>query len=429
MSFMFNLLGGFHFGSQLRRPIILYARYRRLLAQSETWDRAAREEWVVSRLERTSVMARSLPGYRARTSATDGPNSLLEKADLAGREREFGRRSWLPTYSASTGGTTGVPLALRRSLRSVVMEQASIDHLCSKVGLDLTNARVAVLRGDFVKSPTDATPPFWRSPSPNLTIFSSFHLSRETFAHYEEKLRHDAPDLLMCYPSSLQHLTSLSEETGRKLRIPYVLSSSEHLPRDLYLGASRWFDAQIIDFYGQAERVVAAYALDGARYFMMPLYGLAEFHPLGPQQCEIAGTSFWNDSQIFMRYRIGDIALIADQAPNRLRDIALGLEPFEGIEGRTTEYVDLRDGRRIIGLNHIPRGVPGIVSMQLCQVQPDVVEAYVVTGPGYSDESAQVLTRNFYVKFPSQVALHIVPVNSPKRTKSGKAPLLMRPDQ
>ena len=63
---------------------------------------------------------------------------------------------------ASTGGTTGVPLKLWRSIECVVAEQAFVDDLLAPYGYSMHGSRVAVLRADKVKDLSDTSPPYGR---------------------------------------------------------------------------------------------------------------------------------------------------------------------------------------------------------------------------------------------------------------------------
>jgi phenylacetate-CoA ligase len=424
---MFDKLKEFgYFDDLIRRPPFLYLGFRRLLATAEGWGREEREAWLKKRLAQELVAARELPGYR-NAPITDDLSAwpILNKSDIFGRESEFGRAAILPSYRASTGGTTGMPLALRRSLTSIAFEQASIDHICAMAGLDLARARIAILRGDFVKPPSEMAPPYWRSIGARKRLYSSFHLSEKTLPHYADSLREFAPDVLSCYPSSLQHLVGLLEESGKALRIGHIFASSELLPRETVAAARRVLGACVIDYYGQAERVVVAYAIDGGGYRFLPVYGVPELVPDEGDSVRVRGTSLWNERQILIRYETGDNALLDGEERKHRREIELGLMPFRGIEGRASERIDLPDGRRIIGLNHIPRGVPGIASVQLCHVGPNTVDAYVVPLKNFGPETEAILRRNFYAKFPSEVVFRVLKINAPLRNTSGKAPFLI----
>jgi phenylacetate-CoA ligase len=409
----------------VRRPPVIYRRLRKLFATAETWDRSERESWLQARRQRVLDLARKLPGYRPKPPSLDA-SYQLKRVDLVGHERDFGRPGLLPAFRTSTGGTTGVPLQIRRSPLAIAVEQATIDHICALAGLDLRLARIAVLRGDFVKPPSDTSPPYWRAIGPNKLVLSSFHLSQATLSHYFDALRAYAPLVLMCYPSALAHLLGLMENSRHSLTIGYVLASSECLMPETVRAAQRLLGARVINHYGQAERVTLAYAIDDGPYLFAPLYGAADLEAGESGSPRILGTSLWNDRQIFIRYDTGDLALLPPlMSPSDRRDIELGLRGFFGIDGRVSEHVDLADGRRIIALNHIPRGVRGIASLQLQCIDTRVIEAHVVPVKGYGPESEAKISQNFYEKFPLDVALHIRKVDAPIRLPSGKAPLLV----
>jgi phenylacetate-CoA ligase len=409
-----------------RRPPIIYAAFRRILAEAEKWDADQRDAWLRKRTVRTAKMARCLPVYRDRLRSDNISEwPVLKKSDILGQEGAYSNRRIMPSYHAMTGGSTGAPLALLRSPTSIIFEQATIDHTCEKANLVLPRARMAVLRGDFVKSPSDMTPPYSRVLSSRRRLFSSFHLTKGTLAQYVAELREFQPDVLACYPSSLQHLLALLEQGGQSIRMSYVLTSSERLPSDVATAARRILGAHVIDYYGQAERVAFACAIDNSGYFFLPVYGAVELLVEEEGRARVLGTSLWNDHQILVRYDTGDIALIGGSDTHTLNEVRLGIRAFQGIDGRTSERIDLPDGRRIIGLNHIPRGVLGAASIQLYHADPKVVEALVVPVDDYGLETEAAIRQNFYDKFPNDVILRIQKIASPVRTASGKAPLLI----
>jgi phenylacetate-CoA ligase len=200
------------------------------------------------------------------------------------------------------------------------------------------------------------------------------------------------------------------------------------MPPDVVAAARRVLGAKVIDYYGQAERIVFAYAIDGGAYRFLPVYGRPELAPNDDGQVRVLGTSFWNDRQVFVRYDTGDLALVPGTDAQTLREVELGLRTFGGIDGRASERIDLGDGRRIIGLNHVPRGVAHVASVQLRQTAPNAVEALVVPLEGFDAGSEATIRKNFYDKFPSDVTLTIRQIDAPVRTRAGKAPLLVAAD-
>ena len=233
------------------------------------------------------------------------------------------------------------------------------------------------------------------------------------------------PDILFCYPSSLAVLIANVEKLDG-LRIPLVFASSEVLHESTIAEARIRLGSDVIDFYGHAERIAAAFSVNGGEHHFVGAYGHIELLPCDSHRARIVATSIDPDGQIFVRYDTGDIAITGADDAKVLESIALGSMPFFGIEGRDGEYIELADGRRIIGLNHVPRGASGAASIQLHHTQPDLVDIYVVPGPNYSAATRQRILDNLYAKIPAHIRARIWLTPVPLRQANGKAPLLLR---
>jgi phenylacetate-CoA ligase len=419
----------------IRRTPGIYRRFRALLTRSEHASLSAR----VSTRER--LTARSL--RQARTSAYARARGLdtlygswpvLEKDVLRDEGPAFRRATWLPTTRAETGGSTGIPIALQRSWPSIVLEQAVLDHLVERHGgTEWRNGRIAVLRGDTVKDPSDTTPPFWsRQHGGKCLALSSHHLHAGTVSSYIEALKQFRPDILWVYPSSLEVLCRLAGSSS--LVVPglkIIVSSSEVMTPELHREAACAFHAPLLDYYGQAERVCLSYSGDGKSHYFVPVYGRVEFRHAHDEERhslhEIIGTSYWNAAQPLVRYATGDLVRIPKgQGTAELEEIALGLRPHAGVSGRQSDYLISPDGARLIGINHIPRGLADVAQMQICQISPFHVEIDVVPSATYSNDSEKLIVRKARQKIPSSMRIEVVLVDRLQRTQRGKAPLVLR---
>jgi phenylacetate-CoA ligase len=408
----------------IRRNPLFYGGFRRLLAETERASLDERRALAIRLLERSRRWAAALPGYAGSDLAQPlSEQPILTKAGLLESIDDFTGRSWLPLAHAATGGTTGVPLPLVRSLPSLTMEQAMIDHLAAKAGVDLQQARVAVLRGDAIKDPNDSRPPFWRQIGAHRLVLSSNHLNAENFASFERALTEFRTDVLLCYPSSLELLTELAGERKSPVRFQLVITSSENLRPGMRDRVKRIFGASLIDYYGMAERVCAAYSVeDGVYRFILP-YGYAELLEETPGRYRIIGTSFWNRQQPLRRYDSEDIALLpAGATPEQLERITLGLDPFAGIEGRISDFLLLADGTRIYTLDQIPYGVHGAATVQVIQETLDTALIVIVPNVQFSEKTVEVIRQNFYIKAPRSMNLRVEVRDSPYRLPNGKAP-------
>ena len=71
-----------------RRPPIIYAAFRRILAEAEKWDADERDAWLRKRTLRTAKMARHLPVYRDRLRSDNISEwPVLKKSDILDKKQ------------------------------------------------------------------------------------------------------------------------------------------------------------------------------------------------------------------------------------------------------------------------------------------------------------------------------------------------------
>ncbi|MBA5775939.1 AMP-binding protein [Stappia sp. F7233] len=417
----------------IRRFPPLYRRYRRELADFEASDIAARRVAQERLLARALQRAGGLAAYSAFQGRPLSAYPLLAKERLRTSPQDFLGPLQVLAASAATSGSSGMPLAVKRSFASLVFEQAAIDHVAALAGADFRHGRVAILRGEAIKDASDMTPPYWRMQGGGRVMnFSASHLGEQSAPAYFEALQQFRPDVLWAYPSALETLAGHFRALSLQLSIPVILTSSEVLTDDVRQQAATTFGARVADYYGQAERVSFAYSLEAGAYRFLSPYGHVELLPLedggaGFTRCSIVSTNLRNSAQPLVRYRTGDVALIEGEASDgRLEAISLGAEPFLRIEGREADYLVAPDGRRLIGMNHVPRGIEGVVQMQLRQVARDRVLVLAVANGSGGPELEREIAGKLAARLPGTMRIDVEFRDRLERNASGKLPLVVR---
>ncbi len=358
---------------------------------------------------------------------------LLDKDRVRGHEHEFlTRPAWL-TSQGSTGGTMGIPLKLYRSLQSICYEQATYDYPLLKRGLNPLRLRIAVLRGDNVKDPSDFTPPFWRfTNGGQKLILSSVHLAEKTVSHYYAILKEFRPDCLFCYPATLEPLCLLLSQRGYDLHIPLVIATSEAMSSQARRLAAEVLKADVLHSYGAGERVAFAWSERPDEYYMFAGYGWVEFVPVERETdsilYEIVGTGLWNLAMPLVRYRMGDfVRLPASMTEAEIEEIRWGIRPFEGVLGRADdEYLLSPDGVHIVGMDHLAREVDNIIRMQVIQETLERVRILVIPDKGFSQTNLEQIMQNARRKIPSTMQVRIEVVDELIRIPNGKTPFVIR---
>jgi phenylacetate-coenzyme A ligase PaaK-like adenylate-forming protein len=416
----------------VRRNPIYYPSARENLEALERADGATRRDWTAARLAEALWSARRSPyGRRTRGSRELASWPLLDKATVRADPAAFLGGAPFLTARASTGGTAGAPLPLARSLRSVVFEQACIDRMMGLLGIDAPSARVAVLRGDNVKDPSDFSPPYWRFVAGGRRmILSSNHLNAATVASYAQALEEFAPDLLWAYPTALESLCVQLGRTGRRLALARVMTSSEVLRPVVWRLAESTLGCRLLDYYGQAERVAFAYALAPGEYRFLPGYAHVELVPAGADGAdtlhEIVGTPLWNRAMPLVRYRTGDLVrLPAAWGVREIEDTALGLRSFAGVLGRDSDILISPDGVRLTGIDHFQRDVANLVRIQVIQESATEVRILVLAGERFGEADAAQLLANAGKKLPASMQVRLERTDALERTSMGKTPFVI----
>lgn len=415
----------------LRRHPLHYPRARRELESFDRLEGEARRRWQHQRLRRLLEAAgRSEYGRRLGSPSYLGDWPILEKEAVREHPKSFltGTAGWI-TAPASTSGTTGTPLSLRRSLPSIAFEQAVLDRLVGHMGVDPAGCRGAVLRGDDIRSPADRNPPFWRlANGGRRLIFSSNHLDAQTLGAFIAALRDYAPQVLFAYPTVLDSLCTLMLERGLTLSVPVTVCGSEVLTRQTHELARRALGTRLVNYYGQAERVAWADGDPESGYRFLPSYGVVELRFVESQGdgdvYDVIGTGLWNHAMPLVRYLTGDRVRLRPGAS--ATEVEEGREIFLEILGRSGDYILSPSGARLLGIDHIPRDVPHVVRAQFIQESADAVTLLILPAPGFNDDCRRLLLEHARLKLPPSMSLRIQTTDRLVRNHAGKAPLVIR---
>ncbi len=416
----------------VRRNPLWFAPAARRFAHLAGAPPADRRAWDARALRTALARAAATPyGRRAgggdelsRWPLLDSDTVRLAPADFVSGGR------W--AVPAATGGTSGIPLPLWRSLRSVAVEQAALDHLLRAHGLDPRRARVAVLRGDDIKPMAERDGPFWIDvQGGQRRIFSSNHLTRATVPAFAAALREFRADYWWVYPTTLGSLLRLAALAGETLTVPMLFSSSERLSDELNRAARDALGCGVLDYYGQAERVAFAWCDAPGEWRFLPGYAHVELLPRGldadAELHEIVGTVIWNEAMPLVRYRTGDLVRLPRGLDEGAREeIALGLRTFPGVIGRDGDILVAPDGTQVTGIDHFHRGVEHVARIQVAHETPAHVVVRVVPSPGFGEAERAQIEANVRRKLPPSMTVEVQVVETLAVTAAGKTPFVVR---
>ena len=386
-----------------------WAEVRRWRADIEATDKLSAErldQLALGRLCSLLTHARDeVPHYRAAFEALDWrPEDiddparlrdlpLLSKADLQ-EHLERLVASGFPRdrleYS-TTGGSTGVPVGFYLDKNdSLAAEWAFMTAQWARVGYR-DGDRCAILGGE---PPADGR--LWeRRPFWNFLVLSSYHLSESHLPELMARLRAFRPAFLKGYPSSCHLLARWLLESGEPPpeNLRAVLCGSENLYDWQREEIERAFGCRVYGWYGQSERVCLAGECETRpELHIFPQYGWTELLDADGEPVEDAGvpgevvaTPFHTRCMPLIRYRTGDIAVLADGA---CPDCGRAYRRFERIEGRAQEFILTADERPIsmTAINMHSDVFDNVRQFRFVQREPGRLLLKLVPAPSYDQD-------------------------------------------
>lgn len=326
--------------------------------------------------------------------------------------------------NGATSGTTGAPLVIPQGIQSVITEQAFVNRGLAWAGFKEGDKR-AWIRGDMIVPMEQKQAPFWRySYLENMILLSSFHMATSNLQSYINAMVDFDVQVIQAYPSSIVMLAKYLEVNNEYYpgEIKSVVTSSESLTKeDKHLIETR-FKCTVFDWYGLFERVAAIASCEHGRYHILTDYAHVELLPAGKTEdgrdrAEIVGTNFNNSLYPLIRYKTGDHVVLSDE-PNcpcgRVFPIV------DSIEGRTGDYLIADNGQKVHILNHIPKGVSGLLGVQFLQKEHMKIEVLVTCNNGFTTEQKLRLIDNTKERLGNKMDVTITIVDDLKRTKNGK---------
>ncbi|BED88890.1 capsular polysaccharide biosynthesis protein CapK [Pseudoalteromonas sp. MM1] len=324
----------------------------------------------------------------------------------------------------ATSGTTGAPLVIPQDMESVITEQAFINRGLAWAGFKEGDKR-AWIRGDMIVPLEQKKAPFWRySYFENMIMLSSFHMVPNNLQSYINAMAEFGVQVIQAYPSSIVTLAKYLEVNNEYYpgEIKSIVTSSESLTKeDKHLIETR-FKCTVFDWYGLFERVAAIASCEHGRYHILTDYAHVELLPAGKAEdgrdrAEIVGTNFNNSFYPLIRYKTGDHVILSDE-PNcpcgRVFPIV------DSIEGRTGDYLIAEDGQKVHILNHIPKGVSGLLGAQFVQKEHMKIEVLVTCNNDFTTEQKLKLIDNTKERLGNKMDVTITIVDNLIRTKNGK---------
>lgn len=304
-----------------------------------------------------------------------------------------------------TSGTTGAPLMVYRSYNAVLLENAYVWWYRANNGLTINDKKISI-RGDL-----DRKVPYRYDGASKTLFISSYALNHENLKKIVPLMRDFNPKGILGYPSSLNLLASWLIENKTELHVPFIFTSSETLLQQQEEKIITGFNAQIFDWYGNAERTIALYR-DNNHYFEPPLYSINEYN-----DDHIITTSLTNDYFPLIKYEVNDV-IQTDKQYNEERQSVV----INKIIGRIEDYIILPDDTKIGRMDVVFKGIKNIKMSQIVQESKNTIQVKIIPESNFGGKDEIDLRRNLVNKLGNDIIIVIEKIDEKDiiKNKSGK---------
>jgi phenylacetate-CoA ligase len=278
---------------------------------------------------------------------------LVEKEDIRRDPQAFLADDCDPKkmFRVRTSGTTGKPIDLWFS-RQTHTNYYGLCEARNRYWYGLSrHDRWAIQGAHLVVPITARRPPFWVWNSAFQQLYlSAFHMTRQRIPDFLDALVKYRIVYLYGYP---QYLYIIAKEmlrlNRRDVKMKVVIGNAEPLfdyQREVITEA---FDCPVRETWGMSEIVGSAGECQHGQLHLWPECGFVEVLKDGqPLPTDVTGdlvcTGLLNRDMPLIRYRVGDRgALAGDQTCHCGRTLPI----LKSLDGRTTEFVYLPDGKMI----------------------------------------------------------------------------------
>jgi len=328
-------------------------------------------------------------------------------------------------FKLKTSGTTGSGLIFYTTKYAESIMWSYFRRYRSRHGIS-KNDWCGYFCGRTIFKSTIKKAPYWRlNYFGRQILYSNYHLNENTIIYYLESLNKNKPAWIHGYPSFLFLLVCLAKEKNLTLNYePKAITfGSENLLSHQKKTIESFFGVKSSELYCQTEGVAMFSQCEKGSMHVDEEFSYVEFiETREKNKFEVVGTSFYNHSFPFFRYRTGDIVELTDETCKCGRHSRV----VTNIDGRKEDYILLNNGVKLGRLDHIFKSMVNVIEAQIKQFHDGKVIFYVVKAANYTVLDDELLIREIDSRFNNQINYKLEYVTSIERTKNGKLRFVVR---
>ena len=323
----------------------------------------------------------------------------------------------------STGGSTGCPLNFYQCTNYGTNSEAAL-WMSDMVAGRKMGSRTAILWGAHRDTRRfEGLKGFAYCLLHNRRYFDAYDMSLEQMHNYYRALQRFQPEVLIGYASSLDLFACFLRENRLAPSFPRVsiITSAEVLSSYMRETLEEVFRVPIFDRYGSRELSLIAYECEehnGLHLNLSDQYAELRGNDPYHEPAEIVTTSLNNYAMPFIRYRIGDMAVLSDRSCTCGRSAPL----LQRVDGRMTDTITTKSGKLVYGgcFRVLFWGCSGIRQYQFIQESLDKFVLKIVPADGFEPSLLSKLRNEILQVVGKESTLAIELVDHISPAPSGK---------
>jgi len=327
-----------------------------------------------------------------------------------------------------TSGSTGVPLEIPKDRNTIARIRAIMYRYYSWYDIDIGDKQARVL-GHPVTFLSRLKEDI-QDIILNKTRLDPVFLTPKNMINYYRKLKKIKPKYMYGYPSAIyefaRYLISKSIDPS-DIRLKVIITTGEVLYPFQREFIQSVYKAKVVNEYGCTECGIIAFECPYGNLHLSSdnlfIEILKDDQPAKPGEWgEVVVTELFNYSVPMIRYKVGDLMKVSQKQCKCGR----GLPIVESVEGRTSEFIELPEGRKVHTelFHYISDAVSeqggGIKHFRVIQKEIDKFICQIVPDDNFSDKTLNILNKKFKEFLGNNINLKIQIVNEIPKDKSGK---------
>lgn len=325
----------------------------------------------------------------------------------------------------NTSGTTGSGLKYPVCRQFIYTQWAIFWKFRTLFNLT-TDSWCAYIIGKSILNSERKKPPYWiKSFFTKQYLFSSCHLNKNTVRLYLEKIKKSKIKWLHGFPSTLNDLADLIEQTNlqklaRDLELSIITTSSETLLEFQKSNIEKIFGCKVKQFYSMTEGVASIYECEKGSLHVDESFSFVEFLKVEGTSDEyrVVGSTYFNKAFPLIRYDTGDVVKIT--YPHAKCSCGRNSRIVNEILGREQDFLILKDGTKVGGSGFFFKKAPSVKQAQIIQKEMGEATFYIVKGASYSKEEEQVIIDEITNRLGNNFKFRIIYTDKLVKQKNGK---------